>query len=130
MVVESSPDRPSVVLRLILLARWAVFCTVFYAIPILFVCSWFGQVWAEEEEQRKTARIRSVERVVANILSHRETRNFFSDLLRRLAAKVFSSPDPERTFRRYRAHLDRRFPGLFEYKPGKNCVPEHLRAMC
>ncbi|HOY65895.1 MAG TPA: SpoIIE family protein phosphatase [Candidatus Ozemobacteraceae bacterium] len=96
--------------------RWAIFCLVFFGIPLLLVWLGFHNIWRDLEAKEQRRLDERLERVVSGFDQFRRTDDFVDRIFRILVQRVFvNSRTPEKTFARYRAHLHRRFPGLFEF---------------
>ncbi|HEY9072476.1 MAG TPA: SpoIIE family protein phosphatase [Candidatus Ozemobacteraceae bacterium] len=96
--------------------RWAIFCLVFFGIPLLLVWLGFHNIWRDLEAKGQRQLDERLERVVSGFDQFRRTDDFVERIFRILVKRVFvDNRTPEKTFARYRAHLHRRFPGLFEF---------------
>ncbi|MBF0498646.1 MAG: SpoIIE family protein phosphatase [Candidatus Riflebacteria bacterium] len=95
--------------------RWAVFCLVFWAIPLLLRCYSANVGWAEAEEKDKIRFEKRLDRVVSGLAIWNETPAFITTLLRTAESRIFLSPDPWKTAERVKRQLNKRFPGLFTF---------------
>ena len=94
--------------------RWAFFCLVFFAIPILLVCFWYRKIWDLKEENRQAKLIQRVETLLGSFQQWKDTQQFFKQIFKALNEKILVSGNPRREFKKFLKILKSRFPNLIE----------------
>jgi len=107
--------------------RFPLFCLVFWGIPMVLCCFFFGMLWRENEDHQRASVSGKLDGTLSRLVRFRDTADSLSGLLNIVWAKVRSGKSPNHTRNRLIRFLKKEFPRTFRFVllDGKgNLVPE------
>ncbi|MBF0546798.1 MAG: SpoIIE family protein phosphatase [Candidatus Riflebacteria bacterium] len=95
--------------------RWLVTCTIFFALPLILLCTGFGKRIGAREAALIEKKYQELESTAFLIRQKADTRAYFEEGLRRLSLRLKTSSDQKKFLSHSLYALKKRFPGVFQF---------------